>query len=347
MKNLLGFSAAGEVTGESILFRRGEPGMLLCAPERILRVYSPLTGEVFTPGRDYEWEPGRRTVFRPAGSRMPEAEWVMTPPGTPGVVVYPEKNCTVMPRGRNGMLIRLGPADWYASHRVEVDYLTREELPSLPEPLRRPERFIAKLRRRETVVVSVVGDSITVGWNSTAVVKCPPFSPPYIEQAVADLRESFGGEIVLRNHAISGTGTAKAMELRDQWGADHADLLVVAYGMNDLSSRKPAEYARMIAEIIQAKKALDPESEILLVASMPRNPDWEPELYIPHGEYAGVLHGIAATREDTSVADVHALWCAIQARKSYYDLTGNGVNHANDYGHRIYAAAVRNCFPEK
>lgn len=61
MKNLLGFSAAGEVTGESILFRRGEPGMLLCAPERILRVYSPLTGEVFTPGRDYEWEPGRRT----------------------------------------------------------------------------------------------------------------------------------------------------------------------------------------------------------------------------------------------------------------------------------------------
>ena len=27
-------------------------------------------------------------------------------------------------------------------------------------------------------------------------------------------------------------------------------------------------------------------------------------------------------------------------RKSFYDMSGNGVNHPNDYGHRIYATVI-------
>jgi amino acid permease len=34
---------------------------------------------------------------------------------------------------------------------------------------------------------------------------------------------------------------------------------------------------------------------------------------------------------------VTALWMAVVAKKSFMDITGNGVNHPNDYGHRLYA----------
>jgi hypothetical protein len=41
-----------------------------------------------------------------------------------------------------------------------------------------------------------------------------------------------------------------------------------------------------------------------------------------------------------AVADVTALWMAVVSKKSFMDITGNGVNHPNDYGHRLYAMVL-------
>lgn len=38
------------------------------------------------------------------------------------------------------------------------------------------------------------------------------------------------------------------------------------------------------------------------------------------------------------------LWRKFLRRKSFYDLTGNGVNHPDDYGHRIYASVILEVF---
>ena len=35
-----------------------------------------------------------------------------------------------------------------------------------------------------------------------------------------------------------------------------------------------------------------------------------------------------------------AVWQTLLARKHYLDMTGNGVNHPNDYGHRLYAQVI-------
>ena len=35
-----------------------------------------------------------------------------------------------------------------------------------------------------------------------------------------------------------------------------------------------------------------------------------------------------------------AVWADLLARKSWHDLTGNGVNHPNDFGHRLYAQVI-------
>jgi hypothetical protein len=31
---------------------------------------------------------------------------------------------------------------------------------------------------------------------------------------------------------------------------------------------------------------------------------------------------------------------AVVSKKSFMDITGNGVNHPNDYGHRLYAMVL-------
>lgn len=343
MKNFLWDTSTGTVTGESVLFRCGIAGKLLRTPERILKVYSPLTGEEYLAGRDYLWNTGSRELVLLPGSKIPEVE-VLSDPSTADGIIYPEKGATLMPRCIDGKVVRLGPPSWYAEHRVEVDYITGETLPELPSPVRMPEKFIAKLRNGEKTVITALGDSITFGWNSTFICDCPPHQKPYLEFAVDDLRRTFNAEIELHNRAVSSTGVKYGMDIYDQWANDHADLMVIAYGMNDFIHYTPAEYGKMVMDIITAKSKLDPQSEFLLVASMPRNPDWEPEKYVPHAEYAAILHGIAAARPDCCVADVNNLWRTVMSEKNYYDMTGNGVNHANDYGHRLYAAVVQNCF---
>ena len=41
-----------------------------------------------------------------------------------------------------------------------------------------------------------------------------------------------------------------------------------------------------------------------------------------------------------AVADVTTIWSWLVARKRYLDLSGNGVNHPNDFGHRVYAETI-------
>lgn len=41
-----------------------------------------------------------------------------------------------------------------------------------------------------------------------------------------------------------------------------------------------------------------------------------------------------------AVADVTTLWVELLKRKGFHDLTGNGLNHPNDFGHQVYSEVV-------
>jgi hypothetical protein len=41
-----------------------------------------------------------------------------------------------------------------------------------------------------------------------------------------------------------------------------------------------------------------------------------------------------------ALADLTSIWGELLKRKSFYDLTGNGVNHPNDFGHCVYAETL-------
>ncbi len=41
-----------------------------------------------------------------------------------------------------------------------------------------------------------------------------------------------------------------------------------------------------------------------------------------------------------AVADLSSVWETMLSRKPYLDLTGNGINHSNDFGHRLYAEVI-------
>jgi hypothetical protein len=74
---------------------------------------------------------------------------------------------------------------------------------------------------------------------------------------------------------------------------------------------------------------------------MSGNPDWTPTVAGPDALYAEKLREFTSRHgKGIALADVYKIWCRFLERKDFYDLTGNGVNHPNDYGHRIYASVV-------
>ena len=41
-----------------------------------------------------------------------------------------------------------------------------------------------------------------------------------------------------------------------------------------------------------------------------------------------------------ALADLTSVWTELLKHKRDWDLTGNGVNHPNDFGHRLYAQVL-------
>jgi hypothetical protein len=54
--------------------------------------------------------------------------------------------------------------------------------------------------------------------------------------------------------------------------------------------------------------------------------------------YRDALQGIVQDGE--SLVDMTEIWRQLLDHKHDLDLTGNGLNHPNDFGHRLYAQAI-------
>ena len=87
----------------------------------------------------------------------------------------------------------------------------------------------------------------------------------------------------------------------------------------------------------------------VLVANKPMlpNPEWHYPVMERFTEYREALNALCGP--GVALADVTTIWSELLVRKSVYDLTGNGINHPNDFGHRVYADVIlaRLCDPRQ
>ncbi len=202
----------------------------------------------------------------------------------------------------------------------------------------RLERTLAKLRMKEPVTIALSGDSISAGYNASAYTNSPPFMPSYLTLVAAQLEQTYGGKVTVHNHAVGGWSSAQGVSDLDQLLKDKPDLVIIAYGMNDVGQRNPKPYQANIARMLERIHDTNPATEVILVSTMTGNADWmatPPEMF---PLYRDALASLEAP--GVALVDLTAVWQRLLRRKRHLDLTGNGVNHPNDHGHRIYAQAI-------
>ena len=322
----------GVVFAESAAFVMRPTARTVFPAAEILAVRNPTLGIEYEAGRDYEFRPESGGIVRTEQSRIPTLNRGDLYPDKETAVFFPAEGANALPGGPDGGLIRFDQGDFFARHQVEIDYRTEAELPELcavPFP---------DLSGR-SVKLAFLGDSITAGFNSTARLQVPPFAPPYATRLAEALRET-KADLVWRNFAVGGTGCAHGAEHLDEFLAEFLpDWLVIAYGMNDLKNYPAEEFAARIDALARDARKRNPAMKVFTVAAMPGNAEWE---HVPP-ENARAF-AAALRKLEYPCIDVNTPWEKLFRNKSFIELTGNGVNHPNDYTYRFYAAVAEDRF---
>jgi len=318
--------------------RRPPSARLLFRPKMIVAVRGATGMPRYRSGKDYRVDMESGRIVLPAGSQISyKTEQALYPPlAAGGQVIAAKANDE-----SRGIFFSEGAV--YHRLQVEVIYdplpgqwrgwVPTSSADTLP-------RTFARLRAGEPLSVMLSGDSITYGANASKVVDSPPHQPPYPELLAAGLESVHGSHVVVYNNGQGGWRASRGRLHAERFrlGKQQPDLVIIAYGMNDLSARDPEQYREDVEGIMEVIRQDSPETEFILIATMIGNPEWS---RLPRGQFARYQQALKElSGPGVAFADMTSIWQELLERKGYYDTTGNGVNHPNDYGHRIYAQVL-------
>jgi acyl-CoA thioesterase I len=325
--------------GESLLFIKDETtgearASVLFPIEEIVAVRSSAGDVTYENGKDFGWKPGSREIVLPVGSRIPSR--------TPHELRRPAKSqkYELTHRDGNGEIL-FGATLEYAEMQTCITYRHDSDAGTSPVPRFDPRalpRAVSRLQNREPLSIVVLGDSISAGANASALFDAAPFQPAYPELLGLHLQKRFGGEVNLVNLAVGGTDTVWGLGELEKVVTARPDLLLLAFGMNDAAGRPANEYQANIRTLMEGVRERLPECEFILVAPMLGNRDWtrlQPELF---PQYRDALKEL--TGPGIALADLTSVWSGFLELKQDWDQSGNGVNHPNDFGHRVYAQVI-------
>ncbi len=338
--HLAPFWESDTMHGESLFFLEPEAGVpatapLLFTPLEVLSIVHPPTGTTYEEGRDYVIDTENKRITLTKDSRIP----------------FTTRKDFEPPIGGSGQLYKdetrdifFGAGPYFHNLQVEITYTHASHAWAAmkgpqPEATAHLPRTTAILQSGKPLALCLLGDSISTGLDASSTSNTAPHTPGYGTLVAHGLEEVFGSNVTFTNFSVSGMAAPWGVEQAPAVAAKKPDLVLIAFGMNDASSRRAPETFRADIEAIMAGiRSAHPETEFLLVATMRGNPDWKHTASELYPQYRDAL--VTLEKPGVTVADLTAFWTTLLKHKQFVDITGNGVNHPNDFGHRVYAQVI-------
>lgn len=327
------------VREEPVLFVRdpdsGEArGQLMFPAAEIIAVTRSDRSTTYQPARDYRWTAGSQSIVIPADSQIAThlPSDLRRPPGS-----QPYR----LTHRDGGDEIRFGATLEYHQMQTWVTYRKADAHWPVPPPHDTQTTLpitLGKLRNKQPLSIVLLGDSISTGCNASGWGGGAPFQPPYQDLLLQHLQATSSPQVRLTNLSVGGMSTPWGMTKIDDVMKHQPDLVVIAFGMNDAGGLTPQQYRQNTQAMIDAARQHAADTEFILVATMLGNRDWTTlhhDRFLPFRDALESLTG-----PGVALADLTSIWQAMLERKADADLTGNGVNHPNDFGHRVYAQVL-------
>ena len=316
---------------EPVLFIQEEgkqlaTGKLLFIPSEKFRITHPDRVMQYEEGKDFTWKPGTNIIELTLTSRIPfkTAAQMVPPAGSPNMFT------TVLH----------SEGHFFHDLQVQVSYWHKTDawtLPDKPQP-EQLTRVLAKLRGKQPIKFVALGDSITAGFNASGFKPslAPPYQPCYPQLVANTLQKRFGATVTLVNLGVAGTEPGWGIQMVPKVTEEKPDMVLLAFGMND-SGGFEEKMRKLRDDVIAA----NPGADIVLVASMTGNPRFfGADGFVWKSKTLGKM-----VTKNVALADVTTPWMEVLKKKPFSDLSGNNVNHPNDFGHRLYAQVICELFP--
>ena len=234
---------------------------------------------------------------------------------------------------------------YFHKHQVFITYTHQANTDLfVPQKSTKLSKFEQKLKNGESVNLVFFGDSITAGGNASGRNGgVAPYTPIWAEIVRDGLAAKYpSAKINYVNTAVGGKNSEWGVEELDtSVNAYKPDLLVLAFGMND-GSNIPAngveKFIKNTKTMVDRVLAANPDCEIVLIATM--LPHSETTYYKDQYLHEAELYKLAESYNNVDVIPMTSVHSSVLTKKRYFDMTGNNVNHANDFLVRLYAQTV-------
>lgn len=204
------------------------------------------------------------------------------------------------------------------------------------------KRTKALLDSGEDIRICFYGDSITAGCDGSGAFGIEPFMPGWPELFKDKLEKTYGSKIEVINTAVGGKRSDWGLECAEERLANFkSDLAVIAFGMNDGTEKIPArDFRQNIKEIMDKALIQNKDTEFILIATTLPNSESVFDGY--QRQYYNELMSIK--RDKDVVINMTSVHSMLLERKRFIDMTGNNINHPNDFLIRIYAQVLTALF---
>ena len=194
------------------------------------------------------------------------------------------------------------------------------------------------LEKGQPLKLVVFGDSISVGASASGKSVRAPWMPRWGDLIVDELERKYGSDIETINPSLGG--------MRADWGKntvsglvahEKPDLVILGFGMNDAGVPFSTEdFIANTKAMMESIRVQNPKVEFILLMSFQNNPKWR--LLEPMNGYREALKAMEGP--GVAVADMWEMHGYLLEHKTYWDMTGNHVNHPNDFLVRVYAQTL-------
>lgn len=197
-------------------------------------------------------------------------------------------------------------------------------------------KTLEKLRNKDSVKIVLYGDSISAGSNCSGMTLTTPFLPRWGDLLAENLRRNYHADIEFINTAVGGKDSHWGMENATALVGDYVpDLAIIAFGMND--SDMPEKFASSIQIIMRKVLEVSPETEFILCATTVPNIILK-DFYKCQNEYGDEIRKLQ--KQGIAIADFYDMQKWLMKKKRFIDMTGNNVNHPNDFLIRCHAQLI-------
>lgn len=341
-------------------------------PDRIIAVRSYDLKTLYVEGKDYVLtSDGKLSI--PNGSSIPSVDYsrFFTTPYTDGnswLNGYDKD-------GTRGGVVNWGSAGEIHNYQISVTYTHSDKWNGIvpTNQIDKLPSLKSKLQNGEKVTAVFYGDSITAGWNASGMYETEtyiynngnprkrtsrevearningkyttiaPYAPSWPRAVTQELQDKYPkANVEYHNLSCSSSNSANfGIKYTDAVIAENPDVVFLGFGTNE-AGRGKDQFKIDTLTIMEAIKAKRPDCAFVLVSAEVPNENVDQYKKGNLDKFEQAYYELQAENKNIqiAVAPVNKVSRYVNSKKRFEDITGNNINHPNDFGVRVYISTL-------